>query len=188
MSVTFVEEYRTEDKATWGPGEWQDEPDKAVWVDEDTGLDCMLVRSRLGNLCGYVGVPEGHPFHGTHYSKCLEHGDACEDRYEHLSVHGGLTYAAGCAETDDPSKHVCHIPQAGRPTNVWWFGFDCAHYRDLVPGMAASDRQRYEDAKAKGDTEGMRLWSFHDPDVEYRDVRYVTREVRRLAAQLAVAN
>ena len=46
--MNFVEEYRTEDKAGWGEGPWQDEPDKVVWVDPATGLDCMAKRNRLG--------------------------------------------------------------------------------------------------------------------------------------------
>ena len=194
VTITFVEEYRTADKTTWGPGPWQDEPDKAVWVDEATDFDCMLVRNPGGALCGYVGVPGGHPFHGVDYNTCLDHGTDCEERWEHrspdsvVSVHGGLTFAAGCAKTDDPAKHVCHILQTGRPEEVWWFGFDCSHYRDLDPRRVADDRKRYEDAKAAGDTEGMRIWSHIDPDVAYRDVRYVTREVGRMAEQLAAVS
>ena len=30
----FVEEYTTIDKSEWPAGVWQDEVDKAVWVDE----------------------------------------------------------------------------------------------------------------------------------------------------------
>ena len=26
----------------WGEGPWNNEPDHAVWVDEATGLDCMI--------------------------------------------------------------------------------------------------------------------------------------------------
>jgi hypothetical protein len=34
-------EYRTIDKSQWGPGPWQDEPDKKQWQDEATGLPCL---------------------------------------------------------------------------------------------------------------------------------------------------
>lgn len=50
-------------------GAWDDEPDKAHWIDPATDLDCMIRRSlRGGALCGYVGVPTGHPWHGQYYA------------------------------------------------------------------------------------------------------------------------
>ena len=51
----FVEEYRTVDKSEWGPGPWQEEPDKAVWIDERTGLDCMIHRNRWARCAGTSG-------------------------------------------------------------------------------------------------------------------------------------
>lgn len=55
----------------WRDGPWQNEPDKVVWVDPLTDLDCMIIRNQSGVLCGYVGVPEAHPWHGIHYSGCV---------------------------------------------------------------------------------------------------------------------
>ncbi len=171
-AVRYVETYTTQDKSDWGDGPWQSEPDKAVWVDEATGLDCMIVRNRRGALCGYVGVGPDHPTHGKDYHECRD-----------VRVHGGLTFAGGCAESGDPSKFVCHIPQPGRPDKVWWFGFDCAHAYDESPGMRASDRKRYEEAKANGDAEGMRIWGYEDPDKSYCSLPYVESQVERLARQ-----
>lgn len=38
------------DKSAWGPGPWQDEPDRVEW--EHAGLPCLMVRSRdLGQWC-----------------------------------------------------------------------------------------------------------------------------------------
>jgi hypothetical protein len=65
-----TEEWRTVDKSTWGEGEWQREPDKKQWQDAETGLPCLIVRNNGGALCGYVGVPPGHPWHGKDYSDC----------------------------------------------------------------------------------------------------------------------
>jgi hypothetical protein len=59
-----TKEYRTIDKTLWPRGEWDDEPDKMQWQDEATGLPCLIVRGPVGALCGYVGVPEGHPCFG----------------------------------------------------------------------------------------------------------------------------
>lgn len=194
----FVEEYRTVDKAEWGRGPWQDEPDKAVWVDEKTGLDCLLVRGPVGALCGYVGVPEDHPWHGRDYSAsdhiCDETCDEgyCSKRHDGspdsiVNVHGGLTFANECHPDDDPSTGICHLPQSGRPEHIWWFGFDCAHSWDVAPRMQADNRKRYEQAVVEGDTEGMRIWShsWTDPRESYRDIRYVVRECQLLAGQLA---
>lgn len=55
------------DKSAWGPGPWQDEPDKRQWADEATGLPCLIVRGPIGALCGYVGVPPDHPAYGLSY-------------------------------------------------------------------------------------------------------------------------
>lgn len=145
-----MQTWNLDDKSEWGPGPWQDEPDKAVWVDEATGLDCMIHRSRGGALCGYVGVADHHPAFGKHYSDV------------DVVVHGGLTYADKCNE-DDP-EGICHVPAPGRPHDVWWFGFDCAHGRDVLPQM--------------NDTVGLRRYQ------TYRDFGYVKKEVESLAQQL----
>lgn len=101
------------DKEKWGPGPWQNEPDRLEF--EHAGLPCLMVRSSLGNWCGYAAVPPGHPFHGQHYDK------------PDVEAHGGLTYGGACAGS------ICHVPKPGEPDDVWWFGFDCAHAYDVVP-------------------------------------------------------
>ena len=163
----FVEEYTTIDKSEWPAGVWQDEVDKAVWVDETTGLDCMIHRGpHGGHLCGYVGVPEGHPWFEVDYDD-VRCGD--EDQ-SWPSVNGGLTYAGFCHQRDDPSVGICHIPQAGRPDRVWWLGFDCAHAHDYSPGFART----YEKS------------GLHDyADEHYWTVDEVRRETERLARQAA---
>lgn len=140
-----------ERKDTMPPGPWQHEPDKAQWVD-NTGLDCLIVRNRMNALCGYVGVPPDHPLHGLDYEDCPD-----------VDVHGGLTFAAACDEHATEGHGICHVPEPGRPGDVWWLGFDCAHGCDAKPDkrMPAFD------------------WE------TYRDFNYVATEVSRLAAQLA---
>jgi hypothetical protein len=132
-------EWKTVDKSTWGPGEWQDEPDKRQWQDLTTGLACLAVRNEHGgNWCGYVGLPPGHPLHGKDY------GDA------DVEVHGGLTFADTChKDEDDPSRYVCHLPEPGEPEKVWWFGFDCHHHMDFAPAYAGA-RGSGETYKALG--------------------------------------
>lgn len=57
-------EWHNTDKSSWGDGEWLHEPDKKQWTDQDTGYPCLIVRNRVGALCGYVGVPLDHPYFG----------------------------------------------------------------------------------------------------------------------------
>ena len=112
------------DKSSFGDGPWQSEPDKEQWVDPKTGLSCILRRNNSGALCGYVGVPEGHPW----YMKGYPNIDAV--------VHGGLTFAGRCQKGEHA---ICHVVEPGEPDNVWWLGFDCAHGFDYLPALN-SDR------------------------------------------------
>ena len=147
-------------KAEWNEGEWTTEPDKVQWLDEKTGYPCLIVRGPVGALCGYVGVSPGHPLHETNYN-------AIEDR---ITVHGGLTYSGLCQPDPDDNAHgICHVVEPGEDDRVWWFGFDCAHYLDLVPGMI----HIYSKLKLA-----------RDEHSTYRNIEYVKAEVRDLAAQL----
>jgi hypothetical protein len=163
MAETYaVQEWSHVDKSAWARGEWHNEPDKVQWVDEATGLDCLLHRGPHGGWCGYVGVPETHPAFAKHYDKV----DA--------DVHGGLTYSDFCqthpSGEEHPAQGICHVPYAGRPHRVWWLGFDCAHSGDLSPSYAHKYRE----------------WGITTHRNEtYKNREYATSEVTRLAAQLA---
>lgn len=149
-------EYHTMDKSDWEPGPWQQEPDKKQWTDEATGLPCLIVRNRIGALCGYVGVPEGHRYYGEDYEK------------PDVEVHGGLTFSDFCQPTEDESKGICHKPDHGEPEKVWWLGFDCAHCGDYYD-LNSPLRHKYPKS----------------PDDRYRDFAYVESECRSLAKQIA---
>jgi len=104
------------ERSEWGKGPWELEPDR--WEDRFFGLPVLAVREPdLGNWCGYVAVPPGHPWHGG------AHDDL------NPMVHGGLTYSGFC------QGRICHVARPGEPENVFWVGFDCAHAGDLVPGL-----------------------------------------------------
>lgn len=72
------------------------------------GYTCVVVAQSLGHRCGYIGINEKNAFYEKDY----------DDMYE-IEVHGGLTYAGGGNNSDYPIE-----------SNLWWFGFDCAHGRD----------------------------------------------------------
>lgn len=155
-------EYRTVDKSAWGDGPWQHEPDKVQWRDAATGLPCLIVRNLMGALCGYVGVPPGHPAHGKPF------GDL------NLDVHGGLTFADHC-QPGPENEAICHIPEPGEPDTVYWLGFDAGHAFDFSPAMAADMKLCASDL--------LHHWIFADE--VYRDLAYMQAEVAGLAAQLA---
>jgi hypothetical protein len=147
-------------------GPWDDEPDKVHWIDADTDLDCLIVRGPSGSLCGYVAVPPGHPWHGLGYGSVDVH------------VHGGLTFADSCHESTDGEGHgICHVPLPGRPHDVWWLGFDCAHAFDVTPYWASLEAHE----------PSLRVRVPADYRGAYRTLDYVKNECRLLARQVAEA-
>lgn len=153
-------QWTTLDRSQWARGEWDGEPDKMQWTDDATGLPCLIVRhDRMGFLCGYVGVSEGHPAYGKGYSDV------------DVNVHGGLTFAGKCRPGDTEARGICHVPGPGEPDHVWWLGFDCAHSGDYEPYKA-----KLAETKA--------IFARHGFE-SYRTVGYVRRECADLARQLA---
>lgn len=179
------------DKSAWGPGPWQDEPDRIEWRDEATGLPCLIVRNPGGALCGYAAVAPGHPLHGKSYGD--EVPELCALHTERLGkplgeqpglglmiamlsgsaetptmtsaidVHGGVTYTDRC----QAGGKICHVAQPGEPEDVWWIGFDCAHAGDVTPSHRSRGYPRFDSYES------------------YRTVDYVRAEVTSLASQLA---
>lgn len=134
---------RVVDRSGWTAGEWDNEPENRVDF-VHVGFACFILRGPLGAWCGYVGVPSTHSLYGN------------TDVDDKVDVHGGVTYTEKCAGA------ICHVPEPGMPDDVWWIGFDTAHYGDVVP-VNVHWAQR-------GET--------------YKNIKYVTDEVKRLAEQL----
>ena len=160
---------READKSEWGPGPWLDEADDGQWVDPKTDLDCMIHRNHGGALCGYVGVGRDHPLYGKHYDDVQ------------LEVHGGLTYSQACVE----GGVICHVPEPGRDHDIWWFGFDTAHWNDYAPGME-SQLNKFRKAEDIPKLDIPELDSlFERGPAAYKNWGYVTAECELLAEQLA---
>lgn len=113
-------DFIAEERKAWPPGPWVDEPDRVEWRDEATGLPCLIVRGHLGALCGYVGVPEGHPWFGLD-----EHDPAIQ-----VDVHNGITYGDQCYKSSP-------VQMTSGDGPVWWFGFSCSNANDLAPLLLA---------------------------------------------------
>lgn len=138
-------------------------------------------RHPTGHLCGYLGVPKGHPWYELHYDDIQ------------ADVHGGLTFAGGeyirltpseewlnrfCSMSRMPTTEELDALNAlpiwttvTRDTpfphetglSLWWVGFDCAHEGDFIPGAHTS-------------LTGV-----------YRDEAFVREELDKLATQAAQA-
>lgn len=96
-------------KSSWPKGPWDQEPDLLQFT--HSGLPCVVLRTYLGHLCGYVGVAVDHP--------CATGNRSIYD----LSVHGGVTW-----------------DKKGKENDLFWIGFDCGHSGDFHPGMKYSGR------------------------------------------------
>lgn len=105
------------------------------------GYRCVVIFTDMGHRCGYVGISEGHMLYGKHYGDYLDifkseienesigkRGiiplmfSAWDDNDKvklelYFDVHGGITYS---------DKHETYPIKS----DLWWLGFDCAHYRD----------------------------------------------------------
>lgn len=75
---------------------WENEPNDERWGTH--GLHCRIHRNPYGALCGYVGVPKGHPFHGLWY-------DAKE--LKDIQIHGGITFADHVHDEDQSLWFCC---------------------------------------------------------------------------------
>jgi hypothetical protein len=126
---------------------WEGEPDRAEWVDESTGLHGRIWRNEITHtLCGYVGVTSGELF-GVDYN------DLVMDDY---APHGGFTYSNG-------------------ESGVWWFGFDCAHHEDFLPGIYIKMRMVNHSGKDS--------WP---PSANYRTWEFVDAEIRKVMEGIAL--
>jgi hypothetical protein len=109
---------------------------------------CLIFRNMdLGTLNGYVAVPKNNKFFKKEYFN--------QNEISNLEVHGGVTYTG---DTIFNSKEILG-------EELWWIGFDTAHFSDLVP-----------------------FQNFEAPpcirDGEYRNFEYVVEQTKQLAEQI----
>jgi hypothetical protein len=122
-------------RALWADGPWDEEPDLIRWKQEPSGYDLLMWRNHMGCWCGYVGLPEAHPLHGLNYSS--------QEFLERLETHHGLTFS----DTFEGATDRLELPENLR--KLWWLGFDCAHFGDVMPAMDAFTRAFREVTKER---------------------------------------
>jgi hypothetical protein len=144
----------------WGAGPWREEPDRVEW--RAHGRLTLMARNSYGAWCGYVGVEPDHPWRVQNYNDIG------------ANVHGGVTFGAASGGMIGHSAE----PAGG----VWWIGFDCVHFMDYAPAMAALLRHlRTTSPLAAQRPEDFRQRMFDT----YRHLEGVRRETERLALQAA---
>lgn len=148
-NITALQIYHNPERKPDGDGPWNNEADKVAWIDEETGLGCIMLRQKDGTISGYAGVGPDHPLFGFKVD-AIPIGIAC-------TVHGNVTYSAACEVNrfatvawGEPRKErytVCHVTRTRLVQDyrtvqttenefhedVWWLGFDTNHPGDLVP-------------------------------------------------------
>lgn len=132
------------------------------------GLDCAVLLLDMGHRCGYVKVPDEHPWHGLGYDAeapgaepLVDGNTPVADAVESFGVLTTVCAALSTSEDDDSylrriSMQVrVHggVTYAGKaPGDLpdgWWFGFDTAHADDspafwTVDAMAAETERLAE--------------------------------------------
>jgi hypothetical protein len=152
------------------------------------GLRCVVIFTDMGHRCGYVGINKDHILYNCAYNSVappslqkvineVKEGeigkrgaidillaalDSDNMRVGFLfNVHGGVTYSGG-------DKYPVE------DADLWWFGFDCAHYMD------AKD---FESAAMYGYLIHP-MYSTFSTGGEVRDLQYCIDECHSLADQL----
>ena len=150
------------------------------------GMRCVVVFTRMGHRCGYVGINKEHRLYGVDYGQhikflakesvenapigkrgiipimCWDGERITPEIY--FDVHGGITYAGSGNYPVD--------------SDLWWYGFDCAH---------AGDRNDYNKLREYGLANEKRIEEIMSWDLEgvTRSQDYVEQECKNLADQLA---
>jgi len=157
----------------------------------------------VGAWCGYVGVPKGHPYHGNSY----DHDGV------NVDVHGGLSFANGCADMsheewikgakylaskavqEEAAKH----PRGDMAQRIREWGpvsKDYALWREKMEATHVCHKPDpgepdnvwwfgFDCAHAFDKMPALRRYSgYSHPSETYRDQAYVTAEVEKLASQL----
>ncbi len=131
---------------------WLNEPD--VVSNEIDDYHVVVFRSHLGQLNGYIGVRRSHPWFGEHHDN---------KKLRSVHVYGGLTFSG--------KGHALGGKVFKR--KYWYFGFDTAHFGDIVPKMIEVLSSNGMDYGFSGST--------------YKDINFVQNEVDNLFAQIKEA-
>lgn len=156
------------DKSSWPNGVWRLEPDKMLWIDSETGYECLIRRVRdLTTLCVYVGIQKDHPLHGTQLVQFRKD----ESLFNYFNnTHNNITMAIPCKkfqEEPGPDDKIgrAYYENLPEPTEIWYIGTDMINNYDVIPIISDDPNDNTEDRT-------------------YRDIDYAYDVVTKLAADL----
>ena len=160
------------------------------WVEKEWtlhGMRCLVTATTGGWRCGYVVVPESHPWHGRSYNDKAP--TLIRRGLEGKTIDGTGYIAAFCASgvegfdglIEGQIEAYMGLTFGGQLSEWagggWAFGFDCNHCDDAHDREIMGEREReIEDRWGIGR---------HGP---VKDAAFVEQWVNRLADQLVVAN
>jgi hypothetical protein len=156
------------DKSSWPIGPWLLEPDKVLWIDENTGYECLIKRiEELTHLCSYVGITKDHPLYNCSLFQ-FKTDSVLKDYFN--TIHGGITMTYPGKEFDDepgPNNQIGRkfIKDMQNPNDIFWIGIDFIHKDDVIPKVSQSSVEN----------NGERI---------YKDIEYVKSETEKLAKLL----
>lgn len=160
------------DRQFWMPGPWDQDPyDRAQWPDLQTGLPCLAIRAEIGAWTAYVGVPDAHPLYG----QSLEYGrvNFCGPTDELHYIEPPEVAPDAYVDENNP---LSALDVVRLPPKLWFFGFDAASGRDIVPLMQAVERKM---AKTSN------LFRAYGGEPSYKNLDYVIEQCAKLAQTLA---
>jgi hypothetical protein len=161
---------------------WETEPRYHTF--EAAGLRCVMERHEdWKHWCGYVGVGSAHPLYRVQYGDYVPAPASWKERPVDPDEHGPINLLITALEADQipegfaplTSIITCHgglTWSAPRwDYTGWWFGFDCSHAWDYMPGMPQ-------------ELKGVNALLLGNRGV-YRTFDYVKSECASLAQQIA---
>lgn len=119
----------------WPPGEWGGEPDAHEWV--YCTYPCRIRRGPFGAWCGYVMLPDGHPW--------LAEGRHIEYEVLVSEVHGGISYKNGseigfdCSHAGDLCPGIKEYETRTRPEAYRNMKYAIEHCERLVREAVAAE-------------------------------------------------
>lgn len=111
-------------------------------MEEYKGIPYIVhITEKLGHYCGYIRIPENHPWYKLGVKKrWYKITPTSKRRYHYdydaipLEVHGGLTFGRLISKCDYPQGF----------TRGLWVGWDYAHLGDYVKTSMFPDESGYE--------------------------------------------
>lgn len=149
------------DKSSWGPGEWQNEPDYHEFVYK--GYHCFCKRVMFsGHWCGYVELPLDIAQKFCLLDKKMWEID--------IDCHGGITYNEN------------FLPPDGEESEFFrYIGFDCAHSEDICPKME-QDLNLFRDKEFKNKLNELR--EFLPFKQTYKNLEFLIEQLRYMVDQI----